>query len=87
MIRLDIFTMFTFTNSQDPSTPLWEVVANSMPSFWQLHHFHKGFISIAVHSLLLYEHILSGTPVLHVVNLLLGRFHRVHPANVTTPRY
>ena len=28
--------MFTFTPYNDPSPPSWEVVANSMSSFWRI---------------------------------------------------
>ena len=34
-IMLDILPMFNFTTYYDPSPTLWEVVANSMSSFYQ----------------------------------------------------
>ena len=53
VVRLDVLTMFKFTPYYDPSTPLWEVVANSMSYFWQFCNHKKGCISVAVRSLLL----------------------------------
>ena len=51
-IRLDKFTMFTFTPYYDHSPPLWEVVNNSMSSLWKFTNYHKGCISKLVSSLL-----------------------------------
>ena len=63
--------MFKFTPYYGPSIPSWEVVANIMRSFSKFRNFQKGYIYVAVCSLLPDETILSGKTGLHVVHLYL----------------
>ena len=42
MIRLYIFTMFTFTPYYETSPTFWEVLANSMYYFWRVNWLPKG---------------------------------------------
>ena len=87
MIILEIFPMLNFTPYYNPLPTLWEVVAKNMFSFWQLLNRKKIYISVAVLSMLLVEHILCVTPGLRVVRLPLGSYHMVNPDTVDVPRY
>ena len=63
--------MLNFTPYYDPSLLLWEIVANSISSFWKFLNYQKGCISIEVCSLLPAKTITSGAPGLPVVHLML----------------
>ena len=52
VIIFSVFPRFTFTPYYDPSPPQWEVVKNSMSSFWKFHNHRKGCISVVVRFLL-----------------------------------
>ena len=56
--------MVTFTTYYDTLPPLLEVVYNSLYSFCHFLNFQKGYINVAVCSVIPYETILVGTPVL-----------------------
>ena len=70
MIILAVIRMFTFTTYYDPSPTLWEVVDNSISSFWKLHNYQKLCISGAVCSLLptlTYPQWYTMLPLVHLL--------------------